>query len=122
MQRCEMVRLADVQDLDLDPTFILVREILEHRSAAAAAASDRADDVPSFLQEFRGHGVAETARGADEKDCLGAVAQSCCGHDFLSCVGWVGRRYEQPNAGRQTQRNQSIIASDAMSDEAGLTS
>ena len=70
MQRCEMVRLADVQDLDLDPTFILVREILEHRSAAAA--SDRADDVPSFLQEFRGHGVAETARGADEKDCLGA--------------------------------------------------
>ena len=58
-QRCELIRLADVQDLDLDAAWMLVRQIVQHRSGAAT--SDGADDVPPFLQELGGHGVAETA-------------------------------------------------------------
>lgn len=59
MQRCELILFADVQDLDLEATFERVGQVVQHGSGAAA--SDRADDVPPFLQELGSHGVTETA-------------------------------------------------------------
>ncbi|MFZ1426408.1 MAG: hypothetical protein WAS21_06535 [Geminicoccaceae bacterium] len=67
----ELIGLVDVEDLDLHPTCALVGEIVQ--PGARAAAANGADDVPPFVQELRGHGVAQPARRADEQDRAGKV-------------------------------------------------
>jgi hypothetical protein len=64
-QGCDLIRLADIESLDLHAALERVRKVVQQGSHAAA---DRADDVPSPLQKLGGHGVAETAGCANEQD------------------------------------------------------
>ena len=72
-QRRDLIGLADIDGLDLQPASRLVREVVQEGSGCSP---NRADDVPSVLEIFRGHCVAETAGGPNEQDRLGKG----CGH------------------------------------------
>jgi hypothetical protein len=60
-----LLRLIDVERLDLDPAGVIFRKIVQ---LGPVPGPNGPDDVPSLCQEFRSHCVAEAARGADEED------------------------------------------------------
>ena len=64
-----MIRLADIQGLDLDAALELVGQIVQQ--GAGSPTADGTDDIPAFLQKLGGHGVAETTGGSNEQNGLG---------------------------------------------------
>jgi hypothetical protein len=66
---------------------MLVRQIVEQGSASA---SNRADDVPTFLQKLGGHREAKTAGCPDQQDRRGGLFHRM-GHGSISFSG-VGDR------------------------------
>lgn len=58
--------LVDVEMLDADAPAGAVRQIVQRCSSGGV--SDRADDVPSPVEQLGRHRVTETARRADDQD------------------------------------------------------
>jgi hypothetical protein len=62
--------IVDVQDFDLNATVIRGQVM---QLGGATSGPDCTDDVPFSFQEFGGHGVAKTARCANEQNGAGGI-------------------------------------------------
>ena len=68
-RRRNLIRLVDVEHLDLDPAGVGVGKLVQLR---ARRPTHGADDVPAARQELGGDGVPEATRCADDEES-GAV-------------------------------------------------